>query len=279
MKVGTATLDISPKGPVFLVGYPHVDRISQGVHDPLWASALCLRNGAAEVMLVAMDILFVDPPTAREMRRRVAQQTGVPQECVFVSCSHTHSGPNTVDVLEWGPSPVVPQVDPAYMTFLMDSVTAAAREAAGNARDAEIAWCTGKAHGTGGNRHDPEKGRSDPEVGILAVRDRDTRQLFALSLIYSMHPTVMHEDSRFVSSDFPHFTRQFLRERISPDLAVLYHTGPEGNQSPRYCVRANTFDEAQRIGELLGRRSMSACKLCKRKTLNRMPFWTPGWGT
>jgi hypothetical protein len=34
---------------------------------------------------------------------------------------------------------------------------------------------------------------------------------------------------------------------------VLYHNGASGNQSPRHVTRGNTFAEAQRLGELLGR--------------------------
>jgi hypothetical protein len=252
MQAGTAIRDISPKHPTFLVGYPHVDRISEGIHDPLLASALCLRGGPSAVVLVALDILFIDAPTARDLRRRVAARTGVPQEGVFISCSHTHSGPHTAYVMEWGPSSVVPEVDPAYMEFLAESVTDAAGEAAEKLRDAEIAWCTARAQGVGGNRHDPEYGRMDPEVGILAVRERATKRLFALSTIYSMHPTVLHEDSRLVSSDFPYYTRELLKRQFGAELTVLYHNGPEGNQSPRYSVTANTFAEAQRMGELLG---------------------------
>ncbi|MHB0935588.1 MAG: neutral/alkaline non-lysosomal ceramidase N-terminal domain-containing protein [Armatimonadota bacterium] len=252
MQAGTAIRDISPRKPAFLVGYPHVDRISEGIHDPLLASALCLRNGAAAVMLIALDLLLIEPSTARDLRRRVAARTGIPQEGVFISCSHTHSGPNTADLLGWGPSPVVPAPDAEYMEFLAEAVAAAAGEAAENLRDAEAAWCTAQARGVGGNRHDPERGAVDPEVGLLAVRDAATKRLFALSLIYSMHPTVMHEDSRLVSADFPYYTREFLKERFGPELAVLYHNGPEGNQSPRYHVQAQTFAEAQRLGELLG---------------------------
>jgi len=252
MEAGTAIRDITPQDPTFLVGFPHIERISQGVHDPLLASALYLRSGTVEVMLIALDILFIDPPTAGELRRRVSEKTGMPQECVFISCSHTHSGPHTAYVLEWGPSPVVPDIDPDYMESMSNSIVAAAAEAAHNLQNADVAWCAANVRGVGGNRHDPENGRRDPEVGILAVRDSATRRVFALSVTYSMHPTVLHEDSRLVSSDFPHFTREFLKTRIAPDLTVLYHTGPEGNQSPRYDVRSNTFDEAQRIGELLG---------------------------
>lgn len=252
MQAGAAIRDISPQHPAFLVGFPHVDRISEGIHDPLLASALCLRNENAAVMLIALDLLFLDPPAARELRRRVAERTGIPQENVFISCSHTHSGPNTAYVLEWGPSPVVPEVDAGYMEWMAEAVAAAAGEAADNLRDAEVAWCTAQAEGVGGNRHDPEHGQSDPEVGLLAVRDPATKRLFALSLIYSMHPTVLHEDSRLVSADFPYYTREFLKERFGAELIVLYHNGPEGNQSPRYHVQAQTFAEAQRLGERLG---------------------------
>lgn len=253
MRAGRAVREISPRESVFLVGFPHVQRMSEGVHDPLLASALYLTNERTAVLLVALDLLFIDPVTARELRRRISAVTGVSETAVFVSCSHTHSGPNTCDVLEWGPSPVVPPVDPAYMRTLMSEVTETAAEAVRHPREVDMAWTSALADGVGGNRHDPVGGLSDPEAGILAVRDSASRELFALSMVYSMHPTVLHEDSKLVSSDFPHYTRAFLRERIHPDLTVLYHTGPEGDQSPRYHVKTNSFEEAQRIGTLLGR--------------------------
>jgi hypothetical protein len=73
-------------------------------------------------------------------------------------------------------------------------------------------------------------------------------------VIYSMHPTVLHEDSKLVSGDFPAMTRQYLQEAVlGRECPVLYHTGPEGNQSPRHVTQANSFAEAERLGHLLGR--------------------------
>ena len=40
LKAGTAIREITPVKPMFLVGYPHEERISNGVHDPLFASSL-----------------------------------------------------------------------------------------------------------------------------------------------------------------------------------------------------------------------------------------------
>ena len=33
LKAGTAVIDISPEKPMFLVGYPHVERTSEGIHE------------------------------------------------------------------------------------------------------------------------------------------------------------------------------------------------------------------------------------------------------
>ena len=69
-----------------------------------------------------------------------------------------------------------------------------------------------------------------------------------------MHPTVLHEDSTFVSGDFPAMTRLYLQEHVlGKDRPVIYHTGPAGNQSPRHVTKANTPHEAERLGSLLGR--------------------------
>ena len=40
LKAGAATVDITPVDSQFLSGYPHVERYSTGVHDPLIGSSL-----------------------------------------------------------------------------------------------------------------------------------------------------------------------------------------------------------------------------------------------
>ena len=88
---------------------------------------------------------------------------------------------------------------------------------------------------------------------MLAVRHRDSRAFLAAMVVCSMHPTVLHEDSTLVSGDFPAMARQYLQEHLlGKDCPVVNHTGPCGNQSPRHVTKANTFDEAQRLGHLLG---------------------------
>ena len=252
LKAGAAAVEISPAGPAALFGYPHVKRTSTGIHDPLLASALFLDDGSQPAVLVALDLLMLEPSTARAIRRAVAERAGVPQEAVFLSCTHTHSGPVTSRLLAWQDDPALPAPDARYLEWVSERSVEAAVRAVQCAGPAEIAWSTADARGVGGNRLEPG-GITDPEAGILAVRSFGGGPMIAVAVIYGMHPTVLHEDSTLVSSDFPHYARLELCERFGPSLAVLYHTAPCGNQSPRFFVSEQTFGEAERLGRKLGK--------------------------
>ncbi len=70
-------------------------------------------------------------------------------------------------------------------------------------------------------------------------------------LVCCMHPTVLHEDSKLISRDFPGMAREYLKKNVfGEDCVIVHHTGPEGNQSPRHVTKANTFEEAQRFGAM-----------------------------
>jgi neutral ceramidase len=252
LQAGTAVGDITPALPAALFGYPHVERIASGVHDPLLASALYLKNPTGAVVLIALDVLMLEPPAARSIRRAVAERLSIVEDRVFISCTHTHSGPVTARLLAWSDDRTIPPPDAEYLRLLTENVVETAGRAAALAAPAEIAWTTADARGVGGNRH-VAGGLTDPEVGILAVRRAGGGPLLAAVLVYGMHPTVLHEDSAVVSADFPHFARQHLRERFGEPLTVLYQMGPSGNQSPRFFVRGQTFAEAERLGRHLGR--------------------------
>lgn len=251
LRAGKAVTDISPLKPAQLYGYPHVRRISTGVHDPLLASVLWLDNADKQILMVALDIIFLDPPTSRAIRRKIATSLKIPESSIFISCTHTHSGPVTTRMLSWRNDRSATEPDPEYLTWIGNRVTVAALTAASTAIPAELAWTSADATGVGGNRL-AANGLTDPECGILAVRESRTKTLLSVSLIYGMHPTVLHEDSTLISADFPFYTRLHLKEQFGHDLVVMYHTAPCGNQSPRYYVKGQTFAEAERLGRKLG---------------------------
>ncbi len=249
LKAGASQVDISPADRQFLFGYPHVPRWSEGIHDPLYSSALCLSDGRTVVLFIGNDIIFVPRAVVLEARRMLEEQTGVPGDHILVSATHTHSGPVTVAYASNADDPVVPPPDPAYLDRLRDGIVRAGVEAWQRLEEAEVALAVGDSTGVGTNRRHPD-GPALHEMPIVAVRSRAAKRPIGLMVVCSMHPTVLHEDSKLVSADFPGFARRDL-QRVFGGCPVVHHTGPSGNQSPRYVTKGNTFEEAERLGRVV----------------------------
>lgn len=250
---GAASAILTPHGSVFLFGYPHVARHSIGVHDQLETAALFLRGSGGEALFIANDLIFVGKQLAADVRRRICIKTGVPVSAIAITATHTHSGPVMRDYPIDPHDPVVPRADPSYLAFVAEQMVEVGCTAVRNAVPAEAGLAVARAEGVGTNRHDPS-GPADPDVPVLMVRVLGRSTPLACMITYAMHPTVLHQDSKLISADFPGFTRQYLRDQklLPPSCPVLYHNGASGNQSPRHVTRANTFEEAQRLGEMLG---------------------------
>ena len=169
LKAGAAAIDISPTNSVFLFGYPHIERFSTGVHDPLLSSALYLSDGSTELMFIANDIIFVSKAFAEQARQRIEENTGIPAGHIMITATHTHSGPITVDYVSNEADSTVPPADPSYLELFQDRVVAAALEARNRTQHAKIGLAVADGTGIGTNRRNPE-GPTDPEVPVLLVR-------------------------------------------------------------------------------------------------------------
>lgn len=252
LKAGTAVANVTPNKSQFLFGYPHVERISIGVHDPLLATALYLTEGDRQALFVAVDVIFLSKSQVCEIRQAVFAQTGVPVQSIMVSATHTHSGPVTVSLMSCNADPIVPPPDPYYIQFLIEQTVAACVRATTNIAPAEMAIVAPNVLGLGTNRHDPQ-GPSILKVPMLFVRSATDKSLWGVMLTCSMHPTVLHQDSRLVSGDFFGLARQSIQETLGEKFAVLVQMGAAGNQSPRHVIRSNTLSEAKRLGSILAK--------------------------
>ena len=203
-------------------------------------------------MFIANDIVFVGKDNVANARKRINEQTGIAAEHIMLTATHTHSGPHTVDYISNHADPSVPKADQNYVQFMEDCIVESAVNAHKNAQPAKLGLAIADDTGVGTNRRDPS-GPADHNVPVLMVRSYDDKNI-ACMLVCSMHPTVMHEDSTLISGDFPGLSRIYLQENVlGKDCAVLHHTGPAGNQSPRHVTKANTFEEADRLGKILGK--------------------------
>lgn len=249
IKAGASISNITPDKPHFLFGYPFVERMSTGVHDPLLSSALYLNDGDSEVLLISNDIIYLNKDFVARVRKSIAESTGIDESNILIAATHTHSAPVTVDLVISPNDPIVPKVDQDYLKFVEEQTIYSACQAYKKAEPAEIGFVVADATGVGTNRHNPE-GPKDMDVPVMMVRNK-SKEYIAAMLVCSMHPTILHEDSTLISSDFPFYIRKGLEDFLGESCTVVYFTGAAGNQSPRHVTRSNTFEEAERIGKIV----------------------------
>jgi len=252
LHAGAAVADITPTDAQFLFGYPHVNRYSTGVNDPLLSTALYLSDGATQAIFVANDAIFVPRESARRVRAAINAATGVPAAHIMLTATHTHSAPKTVEYLSNTDDPLIPPLDPGYLRFFEKQMIAAGCAAVREARPAQAGLAVADGTGVGTNRR-KVSGPADPQAPVLLVRTADGQGVIACMVVYSMHPTVLRENSSVVSADFPGAARRALQRTALPaGCPILYHTGPAGDQSPRHVLRDSSIAEVERLGGLLG---------------------------
>ncbi len=258
LKAGMAIVDITPEQGLELAGYPHYPRNNTGAHDPLYATCMYLNNGKAEIAMVTLDLLFFSKQHVAEVRNRVEQLCGILKENVMISCSHTHSGPWAsgrldIESLEAGKEQPKEYVE-SLIVKITEIIVRAKREAFDAAFTSGTVIC-GAESGVGGNRRIPG-GPHDPLVSVMAVRD-DKEVVRGIFVNYTLHPTFIHEWSTVCTADYPAYVRIQLNE-LEKDAVVGFSQGASGNQSSRYYRQGENYDEAERVGRILGKAAYAA---------------------
>lgn len=253
LKAGMSIRDISPGPGEELAGYPHYPRNNTGIHDPLYAACMYLDNGEEELAMVTLDLLFFSKKHVRAVRRAAEKCCGIKGSNIMISCSHTHSGPWASGRLDIESLEAGKQQNTDYIWELTKKITEAIEEAKKQSFEAEFASGTvlcGAEDGIGGNRRCPG-GPHDPQVSVMAVRDRK-RRVRGIFVNYTLHPTYIHEWSNVVTADYPGYLRIQLKE-LEEHAVIGFSQGASGNQSGRYYRKGESFEEAERVGRTLGK--------------------------
>lgn len=253
LKAAMTRADITPPQGLELAGYPHYPRNNTGAHDPLYAACMYLNNGEQEVAMVALDLLFFSKKHVQEVRRRAADACGIAGDHVMISCTHTHSGPWASGRLDIESLEAGKEQPHEYVESVIANIVAIIKQAKEEAFDAAFTYGTslcGAESGVGGNRRLPG-GPHDPLVSVMAIRDKEEK-VRGIMVNYTLHPTFIHEWSNVCTADYPCYLKLQLEE-LEPGAIVGFAQGTSGNQSSRYYRQGESYDEAERVGRLLGK--------------------------
>ncbi|MBR4675565.1 MAG: hypothetical protein IKP00_13975 [Victivallales bacterium] len=237
--VGTAKLDITPAIGCHLVGY-FKDRISNDIHDPLFIKAISISDGEREIALITLDIIDVPRNIISEAKEIIEKETGVKGDYILVSSTHTHTGPSAAEALET-------PGDPVYAKSLVKKIVDVFTMARKHRVPAEIAHASGDAREEVHNRRwrmkdgttrmnpgymNPDAicpaGPTDPQLGLLIVRDPVTKVPLALYANLALH-YVGTSNGLAISADYFGYFASAMQRIAGADFLVILANGTQGN--------------------------------------------------
>jgi hypothetical protein len=229
-----------------LAGYVARKGVAEGTRDELAIGAFVLEHKNTRLVVVAADIIAVDPALAQE----IAAAAGLERAELALCASHTHSGP----------AGVVARLHPAdedcLDSSLRTSFIATAVEAIATARAemerVDLLVGVAETEGIAANRNDAG-GPYDPRLTVLATC-RGDGSIQGVMCHFACHPTILGAENRLVSADFPGELRRQLGvalNRGGSAPVVLVVNGAAGDVSTRFTRRAQDTGEVARVGAAL----------------------------
>jgi len=289
LEMGAAEVDITPPVGFRMAGY-FDERISTGIHDPLHAKALVLRQGDTQAALVCCELLGLSLNVSTNARALASRQTGISFSHIIICANHTHTGPLFDDVrgfyfhkaavAEHGSDPHE-TID--YPQFLIQELAKAIGDAQANLRPAQLEIGTTRQEGLTFNRRywmkngkvvfNPGQlnpnivrpaGPTEPEAGILLARRPAGPEPFAGLTVFALHSDTM--GGTLYSADYAYFLQQTLRQTFGPKFISAFGLGTCGDVNHIDVQKkepVSGFQITQRIGRTLGLAVLNATNALK----------------
>lgn len=231
-KVGVCKVDITPPIGIDFIGY-HRDTGINNIEDHIYGTIFVFEKDEMKTVFISIDNIGMLVEDTTMIRERVASELNEPLQQITVVYTHTHSGPETV-----GDHPLIK----SYKTILLNNVVQGAITANNNMRSCEVGWdvTTGDI-GVNRRERTPDgkakmginiEGIVDKRIGVLAMRNAESKELAGVIVFCTAHPNVLKGDSDVLSADYPGMTREILEKIVNCPVIIVQ--GATGNVNAKY---------------------------------------------
>lgn len=231
-KIGVCKVDITPPVGIDFVGY-HRETGINNVKERIYGTVFVFEKDEMKTVFISIDNIGMLVEDTNMIRERVARELPVPFEQITVVYTHTHSGPETV-----GEQPLVR----SYKTILVNNVVQGAVTANNNLKRCEVGWGVTTGDIGVNRRERTSDGRAkmgtniggvvDKRIGMLAIKDAETKELTGIIVFCTAHPNVLKGDSDALSADYPGMTREILEKIVNCPVMIVQ--GAAGNVNAKY---------------------------------------------
>jgi len=240
LNVGFAKVNINPPLGIDIAGY-YVPRFAKGFLDDLEVNTMVLSCDDKKIALISADLCGIITEFGEEVRTKIAENTEIPFENIFISATHTHTGPKiNVDGRVWGSADVIVE----YVEFLKTRIVDSVKLALADLKPAKMGYITGYAPErvayirrykmkdgstmTCPPINNPEIdhpiGELDQRVHVLRF-DREGGKTIIL-VNYGVHADTVNGE--MISSDFPGWMRRTLDKALD-GVESMFIAGAQGD--------------------------------------------------
>lgn len=226
LKVGYAQVNVNPPLGIGIDGY-YVPRFAKGFLDDLEASALALSCKDKTLVLISVDNCGIDEELGLSYCAAIESATGLPKENIFLSATHTHTGPLVMPTTMFEADP---EIIAKYAEFLGQRLVDLVTLALADLKPGRMGYITGYApervayirrykmkDGTtwtcppiNDPNIDHPIGTLDQRVNVLRFDREGAESIVVMN--YGVHADTINGD--LLSSDWPGWTRRTIAKAL-----------------------------------------------------------------
>ena len=246
LQIGVAETGITPPEGFPMAGYYH-ERLATGTIDPLKAKAVVFRQGDRAAAWIAADLTGVSRDLCVEVRKKASAETGIPEQHITVSATHSHTAPAYYRHLYEFLGGKTSAEESPYPARLIEGIVAAIVEANGAVQPAVIKTGSGQQEvPVSFNRRFVMKdgsvqtwqrfsnpkvvraaGPIDPEIGLALIQSAGDRKPLAVLSNFALHLDTV--GGLLWSADYPYFVEQGVKKELGNDVISIFGIGACGD--------------------------------------------------
>lgn len=237
MKSGYSKICINPVYGMPVRGY-YEKRYVKGILDNLYVRTIVFDDNSKNVAIISLDLGNLPQNVFDAMREEIAKSCNMDKEAVFISCIHTHTGPNVVMDEQNKDS-----IDYAYAKMLIAQVRDSVIYAKADLDETETEYARSKADNiafvrryrmkdgsvsTNPGVDNPEiehpLGNADDTVKLIKLKRKTADDILIIN--FACHPDTI--GGEYISADFPGYVCS-VTEKALPGTKCMFLQGAEGD--------------------------------------------------
>lgn len=237
MKTGFAKKCITPPMGFPVRGY-YKPRFAKGILEDLYVRALAFCDGENSAVILSAEISLLTTEQCDEFRKVISDFCGLPVEAVFITCSHTHTGPYVKPAEK-----TETDIERLYYEKLKISFRDAAFLALGDLKESKFYTSEGKAKNISFIRRfrmkdgsvqtnpgvlnqdiDYPLGEPNETVKLLKITRENAEDVFLVN--FGTHPDTI--GGEFISPDYPGYVCNIV-ENALPGVKCMFLLGAQGD--------------------------------------------------